>query len=66
VTVWADEPTLGNVQRAYPQWRCWRATSGLYHARLSSTDYDEHTAVKGEDPLDLRDQIRRAESLRRQ
>ena len=56
------EPTLDDVAREFPAWRVSRATSGLYHARLD--DPDHPVTVQGEDPLDLRDQIRRAESLR--
>lgn len=47
------EPTLEDVAREYPDWRPWRAPSGLYYA--GRTDSGK---VMGEDPLDLRDQIR--------
>lgn len=47
------EPTLADVAREFPEWEPRRATSGLYHARAPGADH-----VKGEDPLDLRDQIR--------
>jgi hypothetical protein len=54
----ADEPTLADVRRAHPGWECARGVSGFCYA--------EHTAtgaqVNGEDPLDLRDQIKAAES----
>jgi hypothetical protein len=53
----AGEPTLADVQAEFPGWRCAQGTNYLY--------YTTHTAtgirVQGEDPLDLRDQIRGAE-----
>jgi hypothetical protein len=55
------EPSLADVQREYPGWRCARAASGLYYACRADAEPGDH--VKGEDPLDLRDQIRRAEAL---
>jgi hypothetical protein len=61
-----SEPTLADVQAAHPAWRCWRAASGLYHARRTDaqpSDPEGETFATGEDPLDLRDQIRRARSL---
>jgi hypothetical protein len=58
-----DEPTLADVQRQYPSWRCWRAVSGLYCARPDGTKPGEPGLVQGEDPLDLSHQILRAESL---
>ena len=58
-----DEPTLADVQSQYPSWRCWRATSGLYYARPATAGSGDPATVKGEDPLDLRDQILRAEAL---
>jgi hypothetical protein len=60
----AGEPTLPDVQREYPAWRCWRGISGLFHARHASAGPGTRPQVTGEDPLDLRDQIRRAEALR--
>jgi hypothetical protein len=58
------EPTLADVQREFPDWTCWRDTSGMLYARRSSaaSDYE----AKGEDPTDLRDQINRAEALSEQ
>jgi hypothetical protein len=47
------EPTLEDVAREYPDWRPWRAPSGLCYAGRPDTDQ-----VMGEDPLDLLDQIR--------
>jgi hypothetical protein len=54
----AAEPDLADVQRAYPGWRCVRGISGFYYAEHTATG----TQVNGEDPLDLRDQIKAAES----
>jgi hypothetical protein len=56
------EPTLDDVAREFPAWRVSRAISGLYLARLQ--DPEHPVTVQGEDPLDLRDQIRRAEARR--
>jgi hypothetical protein len=56
----AGEPTLADVAAQYPQWRCARGISGLYHAANEATGQ----RVTGEDPLDLRDQIRAAEARR--
>lgn len=58
----AGEPTLADVQREFPEWHCCRTISGLYCARRADAQPGDHTHVKGEDPLDLRDQIIRAES----
>ncbi|HEY2579125.1 MAG TPA: hypothetical protein VGI74_22685 [Streptosporangiaceae bacterium] len=57
------EPSLADVQREYPSWRCSRAVSGLCYARRADAKPGDRASVKGEDPLDLRDQIRRAEAL---
>ncbi len=58
-----DEPTLADVQREYPAWSCWRAISGMYYARPVDAQPGDPAPAKGEDPLDLRDQIRRAIAL---
>jgi hypothetical protein len=63
VTRQNSEPTLTDVQRQYPKWRMWRTVSGLYHARPADAAPGDHAHVQGEDPLDLRDQIHRAEAL---
>jgi hypothetical protein len=52
------EPTLAEVQAQYPLWRCEQGVSGLYHAECEATGQQ----VTGEDPLDLRDQIKAAEA----
>jgi hypothetical protein len=54
----ASEPTLADVQREYPGWVCARGVSGFCYAEHAATG----TQVNGEDPLDLRDQIKAAES----
>ena len=54
----AGEPTLADVQREYPGWQCAQGVSGFYYAEHTATG----TQVNGEDPLDLRDQIKAAES----
>jgi hypothetical protein len=52
-----DEPTLDDVARWFPGWHCERGVDRLYHARLR--DRDPEVSVRGEDPLDLMDEIRR-------
>jgi hypothetical protein len=47
------EPTLADVAREFPDWHPCRGPSGLYYAGRTDT-----AQVSGEDPLDLRDQIR--------
>ena len=54
----AAEPTLADVQAEYPGWVCTRGVSGFCYAEHAATG----AQVNGEDPLDLRDQIRAAES----
>jgi hypothetical protein len=54
------EPTLAQVAAQFPSWRCTRGISGLYYARHAGTGQQ----VCGEDPLDLRDQIKAAEARR--
>lgn len=51
MTEW--ELTLADVAREFPGWRPYRATSGLFLAHAPGGGH-----VVGEDPLDLRDQIR--------
>ncbi len=52
------EPTLAEVAAEFPHWDCARGISGLYHAEHQATGQQ----VTGEDPLDLRDQIKAAEA----
>jgi hypothetical protein len=54
----AGEPGLAEVQTEYPGWQCSHGNSGLYHAKHPDTG----TRVDGEDPVDLRDQIKGAEA----
>jgi len=54
----AGEPTLAEVAAQYPDWECARGISGLYHAAHQATGQQ----ATGEDPLDLRDQIKAAEA----
>jgi hypothetical protein len=56
----AGEPTLAEVAAQYPAWACVQGVSGLYHAEHRATGQQ----VTGEDPLDLRDQIKAAEARR--
>jgi hypothetical protein len=56
-----DEPTLEQVAAQYPRWRVWRDFNKNCHAVPKD---GPNIPVKGEDPLDLRDQIIRAESFR--
>ncbi len=46
------------MQREYPGWQCARGVSGFCYAEHTATG----TQVNGEDPLDLRDQIKAAEA----
>jgi hypothetical protein len=52
----AAEPTLAEVQQEYPGWQCARGVSGFCYAEHAVTG----AQVTGEDPLDLRDQIKAA------
>ncbi len=52
------EPTLADVAAQHPHWDCAQGISGLYHAQHPATGQQ----VTGEDPLDLRDQIKAAEA----
>jgi hypothetical protein len=51
------EPTLDDVRSEYPRWYCWSGISGLVYGKLRGSS--PVIMVRGEDPLDLRDQIRR-------
>lgn len=60
MTSLTPEPTLASIRREFPGWVCWRAASGLVHAQRSEKPPDSGYDVKGEDPMDLRDEIIRA------
>ncbi len=47
------EPTLTDVQHEFADWECWRG-HGRYYARPEGYPRAE---VRGEDALDLRDEI---------
>lgn len=51
------EPTLDDIRSEYPAWHCWDGIAGLPHARLRGSS--PPIVVRGEDPRDLRDEIRR-------
>ena len=51
-----DEPTLADVTTEFPRWHTWTGISGLVYASRNLTS--PPAVVRGEDPLDLRDQIR--------
>jgi hypothetical protein len=55
------EPTLAQVQTEFPQWACTRGINRLYYAKNTATGQQ----VAGEDPLDLRDQIKAADARHR-
>jgi hypothetical protein len=54
------EPTLDDVARENPRWHCWKGIAGLHYASLRHSS--PPILIRGEDPLDLRDQIHRAEA----
>jgi hypothetical protein len=55
------EPTRAEVEQEFPDWRVFRAASLLWHAeRRDDTD----VRVRGEDLMDLRDELHRAEAER--
>ena len=56
-----DEPGLEDVGREYPERLAWKGAGQMCHALLKS---DPVLTVRGEDPVDLRDQIIRAQAFR--
>ena len=54
------EPTLAQVQAEFPHWDCTQGINRLYYAVHTATGQQ----MCGEDPLDLRDQIKAAEARR--
>jgi hypothetical protein len=54
----SPEPTLDDVAAEYPAWYCYDpGIKGIVFARLR--DSFPLVIVRGEDPMDLRDEIRR-------
>ena len=51
------EPTLADVERVYPRWHCWKGIAGLVSASRRSSC--PPVVVRGEDPRDLIDMIKR-------
>jgi hypothetical protein len=54
------EPTPADIERDYPMWRTWIGVDRLCHG-LRTTG--AALTAKGEDWMDLRDQIKRAELM---
>jgi hypothetical protein len=57
-----SEPTMEDVIREYPSWHAWTGIAGLRYGKLIGSS--PPIVVRGEDPLDLRDQIRGVEGQR--
>ena len=55
-----EEPDLEDVAREYPGWRVWTGTDRRYHALRKC---GPPLTVRGDYPLDLADEIRRAEAF---
>jgi hypothetical protein len=55
-----SEPTLADVAAQFPRWETFEGVNGLIYARLPRLS--PPVLVRGEDPMDLRDELRRAES----
>jgi len=53
----ATELSADDVAAEFPDWRIWKGVSGLWYARLRDTQ--PPVITRGEDPSDLRDEIRR-------
>jgi hypothetical protein len=58
-----QEAEAAALRAEKPQWEVWRGIDGLWHARWPGHQDPEGRPVMawGEDPDDLRDQIRRVE-----
>ncbi len=54
-----DVPDWWPYATEFPQWHVWRGVGGLVYARRPRTS--PPVVVRGEDAVDLRDQIRRVE-----
>ncbi|MDX6333887.1 MAG: hypothetical protein QOG05_1227 [Streptosporangiaceae bacterium] len=57
-----EPPSWWPYATELPAWYVWRGISGLLYARKRGSS--PPTVVRGEDAVDLRDQIRREEFLR--
>jgi hypothetical protein len=55
-----DIPDWWPYAEEFPRWHVWRGICGLVYARAPRTS--PPVVVRGEDAVDLRDQIRRAEA----
>ena len=60
-TAGEETPDWWPYSAEFPQWHVWRGVCGLVYARRPRTS--PPVVVRGEDAVDLRDQIRRAEGL---
>lgn len=60
-TTYDEVPDWWPYAAEFPQWHVWRGICGLVYARRPRTS--PPVVVRGEDAVDLRDQIRRAEGL---
>jgi excisionase family DNA binding protein len=56
----ADGPALDDVARECPRWRFWQGVSGTLYAHLRHSS--PPIVVRGNNPADLREKIRRAEA----
>jgi hypothetical protein len=54
------EPTQADIEGAYPHWRTWTGTDRLRYGRRTE---GAALTARGEDWMDLMDQIRRAEVM---
>jgi hypothetical protein len=63
VTSPTPEPTLASIHGEFPGWVCWRGASAMVYARRAKRPRNSGYDAKGEDAMDLRDQIIRAEAL---
>jgi hypothetical protein len=59
------EPTLASIETEFPGWLVWRGLSGVHYGRRKATDPDRDGRLtfdaRGEDAMDLRDEIVRVE-----
>ncbi|HEY4850089.1 MAG TPA: hypothetical protein VII22_04805 [Streptosporangiaceae bacterium] len=50
-------PSLDDVRHEFPTWHCWQGIAGMLYASWRGAS--PPVLVRGEDPADLRDSIRR-------